>query len=69
MTNEMSPMEYLMFRKALRLGRRTIKVYLSGSKKPERIWSNYSLSRGLTHPIQRMPRVGHFSVPRKERGL
>lgn len=55
------------FRRALRLGRRHIKVRLQGDKTPSHIWSNYSLSRGMIRPVQRMPKVGHFSTPKAER--
>jgi hypothetical protein len=60
-------MEALSFRKALRLGRRAIKVYLENDKLPTRVWSNYSLSKGIPVPVQRMPKVGHWSVPKGER--
>lgn len=65
----MKQLERLSLEPALRLGRRHIKVNLHGSKMPEYIWSNYSMSRGIDQPVQRMPKVGHFSVPRKDRGL
>ena len=65
----MVALERRSLRVALRLGRRHIKVNLHGSKMPEYIWSDYSMSRGIDVPVQRMPKVGHFSVPRKDRGL
>lgn len=65
----MEQLERRNMRAVLRLGRRHIKVNLNGSKMPEHIWSNYSMSRGIDMPVQRMPKVGHFSVPRKDRGL
>lgn len=63
----MKQLETMMFRPALRLGRREIKVNLHGDRLPTRIWSNYSLSRDMDRPVQRMPKVGHFSVPKGER--
>jgi hypothetical protein len=62
----MKKLENQSFRKALRLGRRPIKVYLEGSKHPTRVWSNYALSRGVPRPSQRLPKVGHNSVPKGE---
>ncbi len=55
------------FRKALRLGRRKIRVFLEGSKKPSRIWSNYSTSRDILIPCQKLPKVGHFSESKMDR--
>ena len=63
----MKQLERQGFRPALRLGRRKIKVYLEGSKRPSRVWSNYTLSRDMPRPSQKLPKVDHFSVPRKER--
>jgi hypothetical protein len=60
-------LEALSFRKALRLGRHKIKVYLHGSKKAEYVWSNYHMSREIPVPSQKMPKVGHHSVPKGER--
>jgi hypothetical protein len=60
-------MEAMSFRKALRLGRRQIRVWLQGDKKPSRVWSSYHLARGVEAPVQRMPKVGHFSIPKAER--
>ena len=59
-------METMGFRPALRLARRKVKVWLENDKKPSRVWSNYDKSRGIERPIQRLPKVGHFSVPRGE---
>lgn len=63
----MKKLEQRSLRPALRLGRRKIKVYLEGSKRAERVWSNYRLSRGIPVPVQKLPKVGHFSVPEGER--
>jgi len=63
----MKQLEFTSFRRALRLGRRKIGVYLGGGKKPTMVWSNYALSRGLPAPVQKMPKVGHFSTPKGER--
>ena len=63
----MKKLETQSFRPALRLGRREIRVYLQNDKTPTGVWSNYSLSRDIPAPVQRMPRVGHFSVPKGER--
>jgi hypothetical protein len=63
----MKKLEERSFRKALRLGRRRIKVYLENDRKPTRVWSNYTLSRGVPMPAQKLPKVGHFSDPKKER--
>jgi hypothetical protein len=60
-------METMSFRPALRLGRRKIRVFLEGSKNPSRVWSNYTLSRGLVAPVQRLPKVGHFSTLKGDR--
>ncbi len=60
-------MEELSFRKALRLGRRKIRVFLEGSKHPSRVWSNYSLSRDMPCPVQKIPKVGHFSESKMDR--
>ena len=57
-------METISFRSALRLGRRKIPVYLENDKKPTEVWSNYSNSRGIVTPVQRLPKVGHFSTPK-----
>jgi hypothetical protein len=54
------------FRKALRLGRRKIRVFLENDKRPSRLWSNYDNSRGIPRPVQKLPKVGHFSVPKGE---
>jgi hypothetical protein len=42
-------------------------VYLEGDKKPSRVWSNYTNSRGLVVPVQKMPKVGHFSTLKGDR--
>ena len=63
----MKQLEIRGFRPALRLGRRHINVRLGGGKTTTGVWSNYSLSRGLPAPSQRMPRVGHFSTPKSQR--
>jgi hypothetical protein len=60
-------METMSFRPALRLGRRKIRVFLQGSNKASRVWSNYHLSRGIPAPVQRMPEVGHFSEAKGDR--
>ncbi len=57
-------LETIGFRVALRLGRRKIPVYLENDKKPTEVWSNYTGSRDILAPIQRLPKVGHFSTPR-----
>lgn len=62
----MTKMEKLWYKKVLRLSSRKIKVWLHGDKTPSRVWSNYSLARGIRAPIQRMPKVGHWSVPKGE---
>ena len=59
-------LETMGFRKALRLGRRKIRVFLENDKKPTRVWSNYSMSRDLPAPTQKMPKVGHDSAPKGE---
>lgn len=63
----MKQLEAQGFRKALRMGRRTIRVHLQGSKQATYSYSNYSLSKGLDRPVQRRPKVGHFSVPKCDR--
>ena len=59
-------LETMGFRKALRLGRRKIRVFLENDKRPTRIWSNYRMARDLTAPVQKMPKVGHDSIPKGE---
>ena len=59
-------LETIGFRPALRLGRRRIPVYLENDKKPTEVWSNYKESRGIPAPVQRLPKVGHFSTPKKD---
>ena len=63
----MKQLEAHLFRPALRLGRRPIKVYLEGSKQSSYLWSNYSLSRDMPRPVQKRPKVDHFSTPKAER--
>ena len=63
----MKQLEFQSFRPALRLGRRHIKVMLQNDKTPTHVWSNYDLSRGMPRPVQRLPKVGHFSTPKAER--
>jgi hypothetical protein len=61
-------MEQQDFRPALRLGRRPQYLYLHGDKlTPTRVFSNYSLARGIEAPVQRSPKVGHDSRPKGER--
>lgn len=60
-------MEDQGFRKALRLGRRKIRVFLQHDKRASHVWSNYSLSRGIQAPVQKLPKVGHFSEPKATR--
>jgi hypothetical protein len=60
-------MEAIGFKAALRLGRRKIRVFLENDKKPSMVWSNYHLSRGIPAPVQRTPKVGHFSQPKVDR--
>jgi hypothetical protein len=63
----MKRLENMSFRPALRLGRRKIRVFLEGGKHPSRVWSNYSLARGIPAPVQKMPKVGHFSEAKGDR--
>ncbi len=58
--------ERIGFRDTLRLGRRPISVYLENDKRPTEVWSNYSMSRDIARPVQRMPRVEHNSTPKKD---
>ena len=60
-------LETMGFRKVLRLGRRKIRVFLENDKRPTMVWSDYSSSRGLVAPVQKLPKVGHFSTPKKDR--
>ncbi len=63
----MKQLETQGFRRAIRLGRRHIKVMLHGDRMPSHVWSNYDMARNMERPVQRMPKVGHFSTPRAER--
>jgi hypothetical protein len=60
----MKKLEIQSFKPALRLARRKMRVYLENDKRPSYIWSNYSNSRDMPIPIMKMPKVGHFSIPK-----
>ena len=64
----MKQLERMSFRPALRMGRRRITVYLEGGKEGFEVWSNYSLSRNIDSPAQKLPKVGHFSTPKAIKG-
>jgi hypothetical protein len=55
------------FRPAVRLGRRHIRVYCQNDKMRTGVWSSYHMAKGILAPVQKMPKVGHFSVPKGER--
>lgn len=63
----MKQLEQQGMRAALRLGRRHIRVNLQGSKQATYMWSDYSMSRDIERPVQRRPKVDHFSVPKADR--
>jgi len=64
----MTQLDRMMLRPALRVGRRKIVTYLEGGKNASERWSNYSLSRGIDAPVQKLPKVGHFSTSKATRG-
>ncbi len=63
----MKRLEQQSYRAATRLGRRPIRLYAGKDKTRTGVWSNYSFSRDIPVPVQKMPKVGHFSVPKGER--
>ena len=63
----MRQLENMWFRPALRLARREIPMFLQKDKNLTLAWSNYDLSRGIQRPIQKMSKVGHWSLPRGQR--
>lgn len=63
----MKQLEFRAYRAAVRLGRRPIRVRLQNDKLTTGAWSNYDLSRDMPRPVQKRPKVGHFSTPKAER--